>query len=66
MSVCLVSVSDYKVHWKGGSAKSQQQPSWEGVERRSGLRDRRAPGHDRRWDGTVGRRRRLADRRKNS
>jgi len=66
MSECFVSAKDIRIHWQNEIAVSQSglPPIWSGDERRIGPEDRRAVGHERRWEGSRGRRFRLQDRRK--
>ena len=72
---CYVSGADYRALWQGLPpihVSSQTMvitgypvdAIYVGPERRrSGLQDRRTQNHDRRWEGSRGRRFRLADRR---
>lgn len=62
--VCHVTMRDYLRHWtKDALSAVRILPApYAGPERRLVLLDRRS-GTDRRWDGTSGRRYRLADRR---
>ena len=64
-ATCLVSATDYHRHWLGGavSAAPARPSPYPGPERRHAS-DRRI-AHDRRWDGSRGRRFRLRDRRRN-
>lgn len=61
-ATCLVSDRDYRLHWQG-----VPEPSiplrWNGVEQRDG-KERRTRSRDRRWPSALGRRYRMADRRK--
>jgi hypothetical protein len=60
-SLCYVSARDYARYW--GDAEPSAPARWDGPERRTGPKDRRRPGHERRWEGTRGRRFRYGDRR---
>jgi hypothetical protein len=63
-ATCLVAAKDFRQHWQKEIAIVPPPPSWDGLERRLGPVDRRIHQHDRRWDASLGRRRRLSDRRK--
>lgn len=63
-SACHVTAADYRRYFGGAGEAQTARPVWDGVERRVGAPDRRQPGHDRRWENAVGRRTRLADRRR--
>jgi len=58
-ATCFVSQADYERHWngalmKGGLPPPPAPPAYSGPERRGG--ERRAPGHERRFDASQGRR----------
>lgn len=65
MSECFVNAADFKIHWDHETSVSQSglPEIWTGTDRRVGPKDRRQPGHDRRWDAQRGRRYRLRGRR---
>lgn len=55
-SECLVSAEDYAIYWDGATV-IEADPIWNGEDRRSGKKDRRATAHERRWESQRGRRR---------
>jgi hypothetical protein len=61
-SKCYVTASDYAQYW--GKSIPKPKPvvhAYEGPDRRIGVADRRAPGHERRWQMTEGRRRHVVN-----
>lgn len=64
MSECLVMAKDYTRYWSKEAGAEVEAPIWDGKDLRIGPADRRAQGHERRWNREKGRRYRLVDRRK--
>jgi len=61
--MCLVSAEDFRIHWQGIVDPSVPPLKWNGVEQRDG-KERRHIARDRRYESSMGRRYRMADRRK--